>query len=71
MRARTWLVPALTCAALGLSGCGQTGALYLPSKEGEVVSKGPDSSVTATPATDPAAEAEAARKREQRQPAPQ
>lgn len=70
---------ALICAALacGLGGCGQTGALYLPDKDSEVVSKGPESSAAATPATspatspatnavtDPAADAEAARKRDQ------
>jgi predicted small lipoprotein YifL len=59
---------ALTCAALG--GCGQTGALYLPSKDSETVSKEPDAAAQTTPAADPAAEAEAARKREQTQPAP-
>ena len=37
-------------------GCGQTGALYLPDKDGEVVSKGPDAAA-ATPATTPAADA--------------
>jgi predicted small lipoprotein YifL len=64
MRARTWLFLTLACATL--AGCGQTGALYLPSKEGEVVTKGPDSSATDA---DTAADAEA-RKREQPQSAP-
>jgi predicted small lipoprotein YifL len=67
MRARTWPALAIACAALactGLAGCGQTGILYLPPVDGEIVSKGPDATTT-TPATDPAAEAEAARKREQ------
>jgi predicted small lipoprotein YifL len=66
MRARTWLFLTLTGATL--VGCGQTGALYLPSKEGEVVTKGPDASVTDADA-DTSADAEA-RKREQPQPAP-
>jgi predicted small lipoprotein YifL len=74
------LKAALLCAALAcaaLAGCGQTGALYLPEKEGEVVSKGPAAAAptsTTAPADTSAAspaDAEAARKREQRQPAPQ
>ena len=45
MRARTSLLLALTCLCCAtLGGCGQTGALYLPTKEGEVVSKGPEAS---------------------------
>jgi hypothetical protein len=72
MRARTSLLVALACALAGatLVGCGQTGELTLPEKEGEVVSKGP-AATTATPeAADAATDAEAARKRA-RQPAPQ
>jgi predicted small lipoprotein YifL len=64
MRARTWLF--LMLAGATLAGCGQTGALYLPSKEDEVVNKGPEASATDA---DTAADAEA-RKREQPQPAP-
>jgi len=74
----------LICAALacGLGGCGQTGILYLPTKEGEVVSKGPAGAAapatTAAPAataapTGTAADAdssEAVRKRESAVPAP-
>lgn len=88
MRSRHWLVPALTAVTLAsaaIGGCGQTGSLYLPDKDGEVVSSkadtaAADTSITVvpagdaavTPAVDPAADAEAARKRaEQRQPAPQ
>ncbi len=79
MRPRHMLVVTLTCCALG--GCGQTGALYLPSKQGAAVSKGAagaatdtSSSPASTPASasaDPAAESDPTRKREQRPPAPQ
>jgi predicted small lipoprotein YifL len=79
MRLRRMLVVTLACCALG--GCGQTGALYLPAKKGEAVSKGAAGtpSDTATNAAadapaagaDPAAQSDPARKREQRQPAPQ
>jgi predicted small lipoprotein YifL len=61
------LTCALACATL--VGCGQTGELTLPDKEGEVVSKGPDAAATTPEATD-AAEAEAARKREAAVPTP-
>lgn len=83
MRSRHWLVPALTAVTLAsaaIGGCGQTGALYLPDKGGEVVSSKADTTVTVVPAgdaavapaVDPAADAEAARKRaDERQPAPQ
>jgi predicted small lipoprotein YifL len=79
MRPHLMLVATLTCCALG--GCGQTGALYLPAKQGEAVSKGAAgaTSDTATgpaastpaPGADPAADSDPARKREPRQPAPQ
>ncbi|MEO8309274.1 MAG: lipoprotein [Pseudomonadota bacterium] len=71
----------LALVGLTLAACGQTGALTLPTKEGEVVSKSPgadaaaaaDSTSTA-PAIVPGdtpADGEAARKREARQPATQ
>ena len=61
MSRRLWLSGALIGATL--AGCGQTGPLYLPDQESEVVG--------ATPASEADAEAERKRNEEQRQPAPQ
>jgi predicted small lipoprotein YifL len=61
---RSWLLLALACVVIG--GCGQTGPLYLPDQEEEVVGVTP-----AGTATEADAEAERKRNEEQRQPAPQ
>jgi predicted small lipoprotein YifL len=68
MRKRSWLPVAMTCtgwAGTALVGCGQTGNLYLPDAESELVVAQPEASATTDADTD--------RKRtdEQRQPAPQ
>lgn len=64
----SWLVLALACAVTG--GCGQTGSLYLPDKEGEVVSSTTDAAVDGD-AGETTTDAERKRADEQRQPAPQ
>jgi predicted small lipoprotein YifL len=78
MRARTSLLLALTCLCCAtFVGCGQTGALYLPTADSEVVSKGPDAaapaatnSSAAATADTATADAEATRKREPAAPTP-
>jgi predicted small lipoprotein YifL len=46
-----WVALGSCLAALLLAGCGQKGALYLPDKQGAVVTSAP---ATATPAPGPA-----------------
>jgi predicted small lipoprotein YifL len=52
-----------------LAGCGQTGPLYLPDPDPEVVGPPAETSTTATPA-DPEADPDANRKRPEVQPLP-
>jgi predicted small lipoprotein YifL len=74
MGARTSLLLALTCLCCAtFAGCGQTGALYLPTADSEVVSKGPEGGANAAPANPdatPADDAEVTRKREPAVPSP-
>jgi predicted small lipoprotein YifL len=44
------LAPAIACAAVLLAGCGQKGPLYLPDKNGTVVSSSPASAPPTGPA---------------------
>jgi predicted small lipoprotein YifL len=74
---RSWQLPVPTGAALTvmlisstLGGCGQTGNLYLPDKDGEVVSTAAGAEVSGD-TTESTAEAERKRTEQQRQPAPQ
>jgi predicted small lipoprotein YifL len=55
----TWLLLALGCTALActaLAGCGQTGDLYLPDEQGEVVSTTAGATVDGKPADSNAAD---------------